>query len=59
MITFYYPTMFALSVLLTGIYALIWKKHELQKTASQIIDRIGGESCFLGGGCRQQHVAQI
>lgn len=28
MITFYYPTMFALSVLLTGIYALIWKKHD-------------------------------
>lgn len=28
MITFYYPAMFALSVLLTGIYALIWKKHD-------------------------------
>ena len=26
--TFYYPSMFALSVLLTGIYALIWKKHD-------------------------------
>ncbi len=28
MITWYYPAMFALSMILTGCYALLWKKHD-------------------------------